>query len=119
MFVARRGDHVTVFLADPQHLGDEELWWCSQEQVYVSPAHGELFDADGRLWDGPATRGLDRYKVEVVDDLVMVLNRQVIKGEPPRPGADAAGLLQGDALEGYRNPPWPNNSFCRDPIASR
>lgn len=119
VFVARRGEDVTVFLADPQHLDGEALWWCPQAKVFVSPAHGELFDADGRLWDGPATRGLDRYKVEIVDDLVMVLYRQVITGEPPRPGADAAGLLQGDALDGYRNPPWPSRSFCRDPVPSQ
>lgn len=115
VFVAMRGDAVTVFRAHAQHLDGEELWWCPQEEVFVSPAHGDLFDADGRLWDGPAARGLDRFDVEVIDELAMVDTHRVLEGEPRRDDATAAGLLQGQALEGYRNPPWPEN-FCHDPV---
>lgn len=68
--------------------------------MFVSPAHGELFDADGRLWDGPAARGLDRYASEVIHDLAVVHTQRVIEGGPRRDDANAAGLLQGQAMRG-------------------
>ena len=65
-FVVRDGDHVTVFDTNVHHLpGENALWWCPNEQVFVSPTHAETFSRSGKAIGGPATAGLDRFRTMV------------------------------------------------------
>jgi nitrite reductase/ring-hydroxylating ferredoxin subunit len=86
VFLERRGDRVTTFLTDVHHLpGEAALWYCPKERVFVSPTHAETFDLTGRVLDGPATRGLDRFTTAVDGNHVIVHLADVIRGNDDRP----------------------------------
>jgi len=74
LFLVRHGREVKGYLDDAQHLANEQLWWCPAEEVFVSPFHGELFDAEGRLLAGPARQDLDRIAVEVTAPGLVVVD---------------------------------------------
>ncbi len=74
----------TAFLARSTHLG-EPIVWDSRIQRFVSPAHGEKWTRDGKYYEGPAPRDLDRFPVAVADSEVFIELR-LIKGAPlPQP----------------------------------
>ncbi len=100
VFLLRRGHSVRAFLNRSPHLG-EPLWYCVREGVFVSPAHGELFDAAGRYVDGPAPRGLDRVQVRVEGDDVLVNPRVVERGAPVSHG-EPRGAIPADIAASYR-----------------
>jgi Rieske Fe-S protein len=117
VFFVRDGDDIEVFIAAAQHLPDEGLWWCPDEQLFASPAHGELFDTAGRARRGPASRDLDRFATDVRDGNLHVDAAQVIIGPPARTSSnDEQGtrrddrLLTADAERAYDRP-W-NEGFC-------
>jgi nitrite reductase/ring-hydroxylating ferredoxin subunit len=72
--VSRHSRDVKGYLDAAQHLANEQLWWCPAEEVFVSPFHGELFDAEGHLLAGPAVRDLDRVAVTVTTTGVVVVD---------------------------------------------
>lgn len=111
-FLIRRAGTVTVFLTDVQHLaGEDTLWWCPSERLFVSPTHGELFDAGGRVVGGPARAGLDRLGAVLVDGRLVVDEHQIIPGSArPVPLTD---LLPG-AGRWDRGP----SSFCAGAVRS-
>jgi nitrite reductase/ring-hydroxylating ferredoxin subunit len=83
VFIVRQNRQVEAFLDSAQHLANEQLWWCPIEEVFVSPFHGELFDAQGHALAGPASRDLDRVSVRVTaGDTVVVGPFTVQKGAP-------------------------------------
>ena len=120
VFFVRTGDEVDVFVAAAQHLPDEGLWWCPDEQVFASPLHGELFDRAGRVRRGPAARDLDRFATDVRDGHLHVDAGEVILGAPVQPGehgdararAQDEDVLSTDAERGY-DQPW-SEGFCTD-----
>lgn len=106
VFVRRQGDDVTVFDTNVQHLPTERtLWWCPDEQVFASPTHAELFDADGRAIGGPARAGLDRLPVTVQDGRVTIRSTPWIQDR--RGNRQSSDLGQGPA--GWATGP---GSFC-------
>lgn len=117
VFFVRDGDDIEVFIAAAQHLPNEGLWWCPDEQVFASPAHGELFDTAGRARRGPAARDLDRFATDVRDGNLHVDAGQVIVGPPAQTsGNDEQGTRQDNGLltagaERAYDRPW-NEGFC-------
>jgi hypothetical protein len=86
VFLNRQGDRVTTFRTDPHGTpGLHVLWWCPKEQLFVEPVHAETFDANGKILDGPAQRGLDRLKTTVKGGTVTVDLHQVTPGSTARP----------------------------------
>ena len=65
VWIDRSGEQLTVFRNDAHHLSGEGVVFCANQNVFMSPAHGELFDRHGVALDGPASRGLDRFPVSV------------------------------------------------------
>jgi hypothetical protein len=63
------------------HLG-EELAFCAAGQNFVSLAHGELFDREGRYIDGPAPHGMGGFGVRVRDGIVEINLTQERPGPP-------------------------------------
>ncbi len=41
--------------------------WNNQEGEFICPCHGSRFNKSGKVINGPATRDLDRFPVQVVD----------------------------------------------------
>lgn len=84
VFLVRHGRSVEGFLDSAQHLANEQLWWCPAEEVFVSPFHGELFDAQGRALAGPAVQDLDRVSVKVTAGGVVVVDPFTVQQGPAR-----------------------------------
>lgn len=63
------------------HLG-EPMSYCAAGPNFVSLAHGETFDREGRYLDGPAPRGMDRVGIRVRDGVVQINVQQKIPGPP-------------------------------------
>ena len=111
VFLNREGHQVAALLTDPHGTpGLHVLWWCPQEHLFVEPAHGAAFDANGKIIGGPAERGLDQLKTTVEGSTVTVHLHQVIPGSTtrhdrtPSPGSQSVG-------------PWNTTpaSFCFQP----
>lgn len=64
------------------HLGCS-VPWCSTSKWFECPCHGSKYSYDGEYRDGPAPRGLDRFRVDIVDGKVVVDTASVLEG-PPR-----------------------------------
>lgn len=66
------------------HLGCK-VPWCLSAQWLECACHGSAYNRWGEYQAGPAPRGLDRFKVEIEDGVVMVDTSEVITG-PSRSG---------------------------------
>jgi nitrite reductase/ring-hydroxylating ferredoxin subunit len=102
VFLVRHGRSVEGFLDRAQHLANEQLWWCPAEEVFVSPFHGELFDAQGRALAGPAFRDLDRVSVEVTVDGAAFVDPFTVQRGAARNTQDE-GLVDATVWTAYRS----------------
>jgi cytochrome b6-f complex iron-sulfur subunit len=64
------------------HLGCR-VPFCVQSQWFECPCHGSKYNVAGEYRDGPAPRGLDRFRVTVEGGSVRVDTSQILLG-PPR-----------------------------------
>ena len=53
------------------HLGCK-VPWCAESQWWECPCHGSKYNRWGEWQDGPAPRGLDRFRVELVEGQVVI-----------------------------------------------
>lgn len=83
LFLRRDGDAVVAFIDRVPPFG-ARVRWCPSAGVFVSPAEGDAFDADGRVVAGPVVRGLDRVPAEVRADEVVIDFAALRAGPPPR-----------------------------------
>jgi cytochrome b6-f complex iron-sulfur subunit len=70
------------------HLGCR-VTWCPSSAWFECPCHGSRYNAVGEQRRGPAPRGLDRYRVSVVDGRLTVDTGDRYLGPPP--GTDTTG----------------------------
>jgi len=91
VFVVATDSGFVALSDDSRHVGDRVLF-CHSNDMFSSPAHGELFDRLGRYLGGPADGDLGRYETRVSGDRVLVdlatLNlpdRSTIADEPSGP----------------------------------
>lgn len=63
------------------HLGCS-VPWCPPSKWFECPCHGSKYSINGEYRDGPAPRGLDQFRVEVVDGEVFVDTSTIIQGAP-------------------------------------
>lgn len=74
------------------HLGCK-VPWCMTSQWLECACHGSSYNRWGEYQEGPAPRGLDRFRVEIDDaGTVMVDTSEIITG-PPR-GTDVLGQMR-------------------------
>jgi cytochrome b6-f complex iron-sulfur subunit len=76
------GDGLMALYQKCVHLGCR-VPFCEVSQWFECPCHGSKYNRAGEYRDGPAPRGMDRFKVIVQDGLLQVDTSQVIIG-PPR-----------------------------------
>lgn len=67
------------------HLGCR-VPWCVSSTRFECPCHKSRYNRWGEYQEGPAPRGLDRFRLTVVDGRVLVDTRVIVSG-PPRMGA--------------------------------
>jgi len=120
VFLVRHGRDVKGYLDDAQHLANEQLWWCPAEEVFVSPFHGELFDAQGRALAGPAFGDLERVGVKVTAGGVVVVDPFTVQPRTARRARDRS-MVDGTVWIAYRS--WSGltaggpSTFCQPRIA--
>ncbi len=73
------------------HLGCR-VPFCESSQWFECPCHGSKYNTAGEYKLGPAPRGLDRFRVRVEEDQLMVDTSEIVLG-PPR-GVDTTGRPQ-------------------------
>ncbi len=64
IWVVRTADRLFVIFASCTHLGCTPDWKLS-EAKFKCPCHGSGYDTEGRNYEGPAPRPLDRAKIEL------------------------------------------------------
>ena len=64
VFLVRDGDSVKALSATCTHLGCQVRWEREKKQ-FLCPCHGGVYDAQGRVLDGPPPRPLDSVDVRV------------------------------------------------------
>lgn len=63
--------------------------YCEQSRWFECPCHGCKFNLAGEYKLGPAPRGLDRFKMQVSGDTLIVFPKRLVKG--PRRGINTTG----------------------------
>jgi len=58
--------------------------WCSSSEWFECPCHGSRFNRVGEYKFGPAVRGLDRYRLRIVDGRELVADTSEPVQGPPR-----------------------------------
>jgi len=76
------GDGLMALYQKCVHLGCR-VPFCTQSQWFECPCHGSKYNRAGEYRDGPAPRGMDRFRVVVENGLVSVDTGTRIDG-PPR-----------------------------------
>jgi nitrite reductase/ring-hydroxylating ferredoxin subunit len=79
--VAASSTSPLAFYARSPHLG-ERVRHCASSGWFEDRAHGAMFDGLGRYVLGPASRGLDRFEVRVIDGDVWVDTANLMLGPP-------------------------------------
>lgn len=76
------GDGLMALYQKCVHLGCR-VPFCTQSQWFECPCHGSKYNRAGEYRDGPAPRGMDRFRVIVENEIVSVDTGARIDG-PPR-----------------------------------
>lgn len=63
--------------------------FCASSQWFECPCHGSKFNEAGEWRAGPAPRGMDRFRIEIVGGQVVVDTSEVVPG--PGRGTDTTG----------------------------
>ncbi len=70
-YLTKIDGEITAISEKCPHLGCR-VPWCESSGQFECPCHGSVFNRAGEYREGPAPRGMDRYRVEVVDGIVLV-----------------------------------------------
>ena len=73
VFLVWDGEQVRAFSATCTHLGCQVLW-DAEAKHFRCPCHGGVYDAEGKVLEGPPPRPLDAIEARVdgADDSVLV-----------------------------------------------
>ena len=69
--IKNSSNQVTAFSPACTHLGCSYHWYQAQNE-FVCPCHNSLFSIDGKVLDGPAPRGLDRFQTKLQGDKLLL-----------------------------------------------
>jgi Rieske Fe-S protein len=102
IYVVATDDGFLALGDDSRHVGDRVLF-CSLDDTFSSPAHGERFDIEGRYLGGPAQGDMARYPVTAESGEVVV----DVSGAPELPPrSEQGGSAKGPvSCDGGEDPP--------------
>jgi Rieske Fe-S protein len=84
-YLTKVNDEVVAISEKCTHLGCR-VPFCDSSGQFECPCHGTVFNRAGDHQTGPAPRGMDQYKVEVIDGIVVINTSETIAG--PTPGTE-------------------------------
>lgn len=84
-YLTRVDDEVVALWQRCPHLGCR-VSWCESSREFECACHGSTFNRAGEVRSGPAPRGMDRFAVEVSDDILVVDTGEITEG--PAPGEE-------------------------------
>jgi cytochrome b6-f complex iron-sulfur subunit len=76
------GTQICALYRKCPHLGCS-VPWCTPSKWFECPCHGSKYSYNGEYRDGPAPRGMDRFRVEIEGGKCKVDTANVLEG-PPR-----------------------------------
>ncbi len=76
IWIVRLDDRVVALSTICTHLGCTPNWLAS-EQNFKCPCHGSAFRMNGVNFEGPAPRPLERHKIYLDDEGIMVVDKTV------------------------------------------
>ncbi|MDP6490402.1 MAG: ubiquinol-cytochrome c reductase iron-sulfur subunit [Kiritimatiellia bacterium] len=76
IWIVRLEDRIVALSTICTHLGCTPNWLAS-EQKFKCPCHGSAFRANGINFEGPAPRPLERHKITLDDEGVMIVDKTV------------------------------------------
>lgn len=82
IWVVRQPDKLFVIYATCTHLGCTPNW-IEPENKFKCPCHGSGYDAEGRNFEGPAPRPMDRAHVELDAEGQIVVDTSRLYACPP------------------------------------
>lgn len=77
VWIVREEGGLYALFAKCTHLGCTPRW-LPAENKFKCPCHGSGFFKDGTNFEGPAPRPLDRFKIELVEDGQVVVDKSVM-----------------------------------------
>ena len=84
LFVANTGTRVFALSQKCPHLGCR-IPFCESSGHFECPCHGSKYDIGGEWIEGPSPRGMDRYRLSVDGDTLVVDTSKTVNG--PERGA--------------------------------
>lgn len=87
-FVVREPDRIYATSARCAHLGCTVNWF-SDLRIFKCPCHGSEYHSNGVNFAGPAPRPLDRFRIDVNVDGMLVVDTSIVYG-PERFTVDGA-----------------------------
>ncbi|QBI20339.1 hypothetical protein ER308_12700 [Egibacter rhizosphaerae] len=78
------------------HLGCA-VPWCDSSRWWECPCHASAYNRWGEFQDGPAPRGMDRFRVEISDDGILSVDTTEIIDGPSRGQQSLIQPREGDA----------------------
>jgi len=81
-YLTKINDEVVAISEKCTHLGCR-VPFCDSSGQFECPCHGTVFNRAGDHQTGPAPRGMDQYKVEVVDGVIVIDTTETISGASP------------------------------------
>ncbi len=84
-YLTKINDEVVALSEKCTHLGCR-VPFCDSSGQFECPCHGTVFNRAGDHQTGPAPRGMDQYKVEIVDGIIEIDTGEIISG--PSPGTE-------------------------------
>ena len=82
MFVVNSNDYLFALSQKCPHLGCH-VPYCESSGRFECPCHGSIYDLAGEHIAGPAPRGMDRYKI-TLDGQKVVVDTSVLEAGPAR-----------------------------------
>jgi len=81
-YLTKINDEVVAISEKCTHLGCR-VPFCDSSGQFECPCHGTVFNRAGDLQSGPAPRGMDQYKVEIIDGVIEIDTSETISGASP------------------------------------
>ena len=97
-YLTRIDEEIVALWQRCPHLGCR-VPWCESSGEFECPCHGSRFNRAGEARSGPSPRGMDRFVVTVLDDIVEVDTGAITEGLPLGTPETIDEPVQGAACE--------------------